>query len=117
MAAPIRQAQLRTSGAFWTKAQKIGRYLEQDVIAPEDTRIVAVSASRFGVYVAEQPLPLIMTTLFPIGDAYITIDRDTGDVLEEGLHAAPLIHRAWRSAKTKNRRLSLILRQLWVQTV
>ncbi len=34
-----------------------------------------------------------MTTLFPFGDAFITIDRDTGDVLEEGFHAAPLIHR------------------------
>ena len=93
VAAPIRQAQLRTSGAFWTKAQKIARYIEQGVIAPEDSRIVAISASRFGVYVAEQPLPLIMTTLFPIGDAYITIDRATGDVVEEGFHAAPLIAR------------------------
>jgi len=36
------------------------------VIAPDDTRIIAISASRFGVYVAERPLPLIMTTLFPI---------------------------------------------------
>lgn len=91
--APIRQAQLRTSGAFWTKAQKIGRYIKQGVIAPDDIRIIAISASRFGVYVAEQPLPLIMTTLFPIGDAFITIDRDTGDVLAEGFHAAPLIQR------------------------
>ena len=31
--------------------------------------------------VADQPLPLIMTTLFPIGDAYITIDRETGKSL------------------------------------
>ncbi|NEX48287.1 hypothetical protein [Pseudotabrizicola algicola] len=93
VAAPIRQAQLRISSAFWTKAQKIVRYIEQGMIAPDDTRIIAISASRFGVYVAEQPLPLIMTTLFPIGDAFITIDRDTGDVLEEGFHAAPLIYR------------------------
>lgn len=93
VAAPIRQAQLRTSSAFWTKAQKIGRYIEQGVIAPDDPRIIAISASRFGIYVAEQPLPLIMMTLFPIGDAYVTIDRETGDVLEEGFHAAPLIQR------------------------
>lgn len=93
VAAPIRQAQLRTSGAFWTKAQKIGHYIEKRVIAPEDTRIIAISGSRFGVYAPEQPLPLVMTTLFPIGDAFITIDRDTGDVLEEGFHTAPLIHR------------------------
>lgn len=93
-AAPIRQAQLRTSGAFWTKAQKIGCYLEQGVIAPEDRRVIAISASRFGAYVPDRPLPLIMTTLFPIGDAYITIDRATGDVVEEGFHAAPVIPRA-----------------------
>lgn len=93
VAAPIRQAQLRTSSAFWTKAQKIGCYIEQGVIAPDDTRIIAISASRFGVYVSEHPLPLIMTTLFPIGDAYVTINRDTGDVLEEGFHAAPVIQR------------------------
>lgn len=92
-AAPVRQAQLRTSGAFWTKAQRIARYLEQGVIVPEDTRIIAISASRFGVYVTEQPLPLIMTTLFPIGDAYITIDRETGNVVEEGFHPAPFINR------------------------
>jgi hypothetical protein len=92
-AAPIRQAQLRTSSAFWTKAQKITRYIQHGVIAPEDTRIIAISASRFGAYVTEHPLPLIMTTLFPIGDAIITIDRDTGDVLEQGFQAAPLIHR------------------------
>lgn len=93
VAAPIRQAQLRTSGAFWTKAQKIGRYIEQGVIAPGDTRIVAINASRFGVYVTEQPLPLIMTTLFPIGDAYITIDRETGNVIQKGFHAAHFIQR------------------------
>jgi len=92
-AAPIRQAQLRTSGAFWTKAQKIDRYLEQSVISADDVRIIAISASRFGVYVSEQPLPLIMTTLFPIGDAYITIDSETDEVVDEGFHAAPFIQR------------------------
>ena len=93
VAAPVRQAHLRMSGAFWTKAQKIDKYIEQDVIAPEDARIIAISASRFGAYVTEQPLPLILSTLFPIGEAYVTIDRQTGNVVEEGFNAAPEIHR------------------------
>ena len=93
VAAPTRQAQLRTSHAFWTKAQKIECYIDQGVIAPQDIRIIAISASRFGAYVSEHPLPLIMTTLFPIGDAYVTIDRETGDVLAEGFQEAPIIHR------------------------
>ena len=93
VAAPTRQAQLRTSGAFWTKAQKIECYIKQGVIAPQDICIIAISASRFGAYVSEHPLPLIMTTLFPIGDAYVTINRETGDVLAEGLQEAPIIPR------------------------
>ncbi|MCP5304966.1 MAG: hypothetical protein H6953_05940 [Chromatiaceae bacterium] len=93
VAAPTRQAQIRTSGAFWNKAQRIARYIEQGVIASEDARIIAISGSRFGVYVAEQPLPLIMRTLFPIGDAFVTIDPITGDVLQEGFFDAPHILR------------------------
>jgi hypothetical protein len=93
IAAPIRQAQLRTSGAFWTKARKVSRYIEQGVIVQEDVRIIAISASRFGIYVPEYPFPLIMTTLFPIGDAFLTINRDTGDVIEEGFYTDSLIQR------------------------
>lgn len=93
VAAPIRQAQLRTSGAFWNKAQRISRYIAQGVITPDEPTIIAISGSRFGRYVPEEPLPLIMTTLFPIGNAYATIERDSGVVLEEGFHPAPFI---WR---------------------
>ena len=96
VAAQTRQAQLRTTSAFWDKVQKIERYIEQGVIAPQDIRIIAISASRFGAYVSEQPLPLIVTTLFPIGDAYVTIDRETGDVLEEGFQEARIIPRDGR---------------------
>jgi hypothetical protein len=91
--APTRQAQLRTTSAFWTKAQKIESYMKQGVITPEDTRIIAISASRFGAYVTEQPFPMVMSALFPIGDIYITIDRETGVVVEEGLSFDPFIQR------------------------
>lgn len=91
-AAPIRQAQLRTTSAFWTKFRKVQQYLRQGVIGENDVRVIAISASRFGVYVPEHP-PLIMTSLFPIGDAYITIDRETDEVVDQGFHAAPEIAR------------------------
>jgi len=91
-AAPLRQAQLRTTSAFWTKFRKVQQYLRQGVIGENDVRIIAISASRFGVYVPEHP-PLIMTSLFPIGDAYITIDRETDEVVDQGFHAAPEIAR------------------------
>jgi hypothetical protein len=38
-------------------------------------------------------LPVVITTLFPIADAFITIDWETGNILEEGFHPAPFIPR------------------------
>ncbi|MGV2981967.1 hypothetical protein ACERNI_17500 [Camelimonas sp. ID_303_24] len=91
-AAPVRQAQLRTTSAFWTKFKVIQKYLKEGVIGADEVRLIAISASRFGVYVPEKP-PLIMSSLFPIGDAYVTVDRATGDVVEEGYHASTEIAR------------------------
>jgi len=91
-AAPVRQAQLRTTSAFWTKFKIIQKYLKQGVIGADEVRLIAISASRFGVYVPEQP-PLIMSSLFPIGDAYVTVDRAIGEVVDEGYHASPKIAR------------------------
>lgn len=90
--APVRQAQLRTTGAFWTKSRRIAHYLSEGVIGADDVRIIAISASRFGPYVGEDP-PLIISSLFPIGDAYVTVDRETGEIVDQGFHAAPVIER------------------------
>jgi len=74
---------LRTTSAFWTKFKVIQKYLKEGIIGADEVRLIAISASRFGVYVPEKP-PLILTSLFPIGDAYITIDRATDEVVDEG---------------------------------
>jgi hypothetical protein len=96
VASPIREAQLRVTSAFATKSRKISQYLQQGVIANEDTRIIAISAGRWASCISDHPLPLIMKTLFPIGDNFVTFDRETEDILEEGFHFAPDIHRAAR---------------------
>jgi hypothetical protein len=90
--APTRQAQLRTTSAFWTKSQRIRGYIREGVINPEDVRIIAISACRFGAYVGEEP-PLILSSLFPIGNAYVTINSETGELVEQGHESAPVIER------------------------
>ena len=92
-AVPVREAQLRTTSALWTKAQKIEEYLQKGVIAANEPRIIAISASRFGVYVPEMPLPLILSAVFPIGDAFVTINRESGAVMGEGFHPSMVIER------------------------
>jgi hypothetical protein len=93
IAAPVRQAQLRTTSAFWTKSQKLARYLAEGVIGHNDVRLIAISASRFGAYVPDQPMPLIMSSLFPIGALYVTLDPESGEVVNEGYAHAPHIAR------------------------
>lgn len=94
VAMPVRQAQLRVTSAFFKKAGVLQRYLERGVMADVDVRIIAISASRFGPYVSEWPLPLVMTSLFPLGDEFVTVDRETGQATNSGFHYSPTIHRA-----------------------
>ena len=91
--APRRQAQLRTTSALWTKKQAIDRYLREGAIGQNDVRLIAISAGRFGLYVSEYPLPLIMSAVFPIGDEFVSIDRETGNVIGQGFHTSLEIRR------------------------
>ncbi|MFZ1991964.1 MAG: hypothetical protein WAW96_19590 [Alphaproteobacteria bacterium] len=92
-AAPVRQAQLRTTGALRKKEQKLTDYIDQGVIARDDIRLVAIGAGRFGVSVPEEPQPLILSAVFPIGDEYVTINSETGDVTDHGFVFSPEIQR------------------------
>ncbi len=89
---PLRETQLRTTSAFWTKSQKLQGYLDEGVVAPSDRRIIAISASRFAEVASEDP-PLVMSCLFPIGAAYVRVNRNSGEVVEEGFNYAPTIER------------------------
>ncbi len=93
-AAPVRQVQLRASSALLTKTRAIEKYLSQGTIGQEDVRLIAIGIGRFGSLVLDEPLPLAMSVVFPVGGQYITIDRETGAILEEGFHLSPEITRA-----------------------
>jgi hypothetical protein len=81
---PVRQAQLRMTSALWKKKQAIDRYMQEGIIGLDDVRLIAIGAGSFGIYVTERPLPLILSSVFPIGDAYVTLDRQTGEVVRQG---------------------------------
>jgi hypothetical protein len=86
--APIRQAQLRATGALRTKSRVIENYIREGIIGSNDVRLIAIGAGRFGAHVSEWPLPLIMSALFPIGDMFVTLDRFTGGVIDQGFEAS-----------------------------
>jgi hypothetical protein len=91
--APTRQAQLRITSALWTKSQVITTYLNDGVIDADDVRIVAIGGGRFGIYASEDPLPLVLSAVFPIGDFYVTLDRQSDEITRQGFHPSFEIER------------------------
>ena len=81
---PVREAQLRVTSALWTKGKKIRSYIEEGIIEPDDIRLIAIGGGRFGLYVSDDPFPLPLSAVFPIGQEYVTIDRATGTVVDFG---------------------------------
>ncbi len=90
---PVRQAQLRTTSALWTKSQIVKSYLQTGVIRPDDVRLIAISGGRFGIHVPEGGLPLIMSSVFPIGEEFVTFDREHGGVIDRGFQDSLAIER------------------------
>jgi hypothetical protein len=91
--APTRQAQLRMTSALWTKTKAVNKYLREGVIGIDDVRLIAIGAGRFGAYVSEDPVPLIMSAVFPIGDEFVSIDNETGAVVDQGFRMSLEIER------------------------
>lgn len=89
---PIHQTRLRLTSAFWTKYNKFVRYVEQGVVAPDDKLIIAISGSRFAVQILDDP-PLPLTSLFPVGNEVVTVNRTTGDVVGYGFQHQPVLVR------------------------
>jgi hypothetical protein len=90
---PVRQAQLRVTSALWTKSQALTRYLNEGVIKKNDVRLVAIGGGRFGIHVPDNELPLILSAVFPIGPEYVTIDKASGEVVDQGFEASLTIAR------------------------
>ena len=82
--APTRQAQLRMTSALLTKSDAFESYLQSGIVTPEDVRLIAIGVGRFGIYLVDRPLPTILSAVFPIGDQYVSIDRETLEVVDQG---------------------------------
>lgn len=92
-AMPTRQVELRVSSALRTKAERLQRYLESGRIAVGDVRLIAIGGSQFAPYALDYPIPTALSAVFPIGNAYATVDTGTGEVVDSAYHYAPEITR------------------------
>jgi hypothetical protein len=85
---PIRQAQLRITSALWTKSNKLARYLKEGVIGKGDVRLVAIGGGRFGAHALDNRLPLVLSSVFPIGAEYVSIHATTGEQVGHGFETS-----------------------------
>jgi hypothetical protein len=63
------------------------------VIGHGDVRIIAIGGGRFGRNIPEAGLPLVMSALFPIGQALGVLDPTTGELVREGYQSSFTIER------------------------
>ena len=93
-AQPRRQIHLRITSTLLSKSRVVARYRQEGVIAPNEVCLIAIGAGEFGAYAAGLDRPLALSAVFPIGDEYVTLDRGTGRVLEQGVRLSMTISRA-----------------------
>lgn len=81
---PRRQIELRIASALKSKTDKFARYREKGLIGEKDSCIIAVSASQFALETAGSGLPHAVTTVYPFGEEFITIDPETSEFVSFG---------------------------------
>lgn len=91
---PKRQIRLRITSALWSKFKVVKRYLAQGTIAGDDVVIVAIGAARFGLEAAGSGTPLALSSVFPIGNEFVQVRRDTLEVVGQGHEPSFKIERA-----------------------
>lgn len=80
-AVPVERLLLRLSQGIYDKTQRLRRYREQEIIAPDDVVVIALSSGDHWPYIEAPDHPRIINVVFPIGNERVVIDSATGDVL------------------------------------
>jgi hypothetical protein len=92
-AQPLRQVQLRITSGLWTKMRQIQRYRADGVIGEQDVCLVAVSGGRFALQAAGEEFPTALSAVYPIGNAFVRVNRDDFQVVAHGHERNEMIRR------------------------
>ncbi len=90
---PRRQVELRITGALLEKKNAFQSYLESEIVSESDFRIIEISGAKFSIQALPSQFPRAVTAAYPIGDQYVTFDRENLEVTETGFHPSFTISR------------------------
>jgi len=90
---PDEQITLRYCSAICEKWDKYIRYRKNSVVAVNDAYIIALNSSKIDL-AFDHDIPRILKALFPIGDKFYTVDRNTKTIIDTGHKFRPAIQRS-----------------------
>lgn len=77
---------LRFTNAISKKIDQLRSYIDSGVVDPNDTFIVAINGGNIEMHFFnfDDPLPLVIKAVYPVGDYSVTIDVESSKVVNEG---------------------------------
>lgn len=81
-AIPDEQIILRLTSSIAEKHTKYLAYVRDGIVGPDEPYVIAVNACQITCARLDFEPPRIVRTLFPIGAEYLTIDRETGELIK-----------------------------------
>jgi hypothetical protein len=84
---------MRYTSALSEKRRKFSAYMQQGVVRPDDLRIIAISGGGLRSYGEGLEPPYIVRAVFPIGNMYAALSRESGEIVETGHHFQPSVRR------------------------
>ena len=82
---------LRYRSSIEDKYKKYEKYVSDGIFAEAQPFIIAVNGRNVPYSILDDEPLNIVKALFPIGDPYVTLDKDTGNIVGQGFHIQPSI--------------------------
>lgn len=91
--APRREVELRISSALYEKKKTFEKYVQQNIVKPEDVCIIAVSGANFVEQSSSFGMPVAATTVYPVGPKYAVFSKDGNQIVASGYRESNFIER------------------------
>lgn len=86
---------LRFRAGLDEKERKFRSYIQGGIVGQGDIQIIALSAGAISpMRTLSGVHPYILSAVFPLGHPYITLERETGEVIGQGNHYQPALTKA-----------------------
>ncbi|MBK9498585.1 MAG: hypothetical protein IPO06_04225 [Leptospiraceae bacterium] len=82
---PTEKIILRFTNAFDNKEKKFKEYIKEGIVNNNQPCIIAINAAKVNYSRINPGYPRILSALFPIGYQYVTLNKESLDVMEKGI--------------------------------